>query len=121
MKSKWDHSPDQKLIIHFLENKILRTGHVQIDKALCLGLGCFGSRDLPEYYGTEISGEHGKFWADNFSFIQLLVFETVVNVLGRKSAVQEVAFQDPGFNVADQIFLERRGYTVLDVPASEIA
>ncbi|MCJ1308038.1 hypothetical protein MMC25_001688 [Agyrium rufum] len=120
IQEKWVDSPQRASLIDFIEEKILPMTDLDVDSALCLGLGPLDQLYWPEYFTHEISGERGRFWADNFCFIQLLVFETVVDTLKRKFDIKHVMFQDPAFHDPDQAFLERRGHTVVPFPASEM-
>ena len=86
IKDKWGKSPKREMLVEAVKKKILPAGRVEIENALCLGIGSFEKVEFAEYYGSEISGDKGEFWANNFSFIQLLVFETVLDVLSMRVA-----------------------------------
>ena len=63
LQTMWARSHERKTIIEFLENRIIPMKDIRIENALCLGLGTF----------------------ENSSYQQLLIFETVVDALSKKS------------------------------------
>ncbi|MCJ1312852.1 hypothetical protein MMC25_006528 [Agyrium rufum] len=117
----WKDSPERALLIAFVERTILLSPDIQIDNALCISLGTLGDRLWEPYHGSPMWAFIGKFWADNFSFHQLAVFETVLDTLKKKFDINKVAFQDMSFGDADVAFLQQRGHTVIPYPARAIA
>ncbi|MCJ1306419.1 hypothetical protein MMC25_000061 [Agyrium rufum] len=121
VQEQWEGSPDQEKLRKFIKSTILPLDELEIDSALCLGLGPLDFDEYSEYFGTELFGEQEKFWADNFRFIQLIIFETVIDMLKERFDIKVVAFQDPKFGAADEAFLQDRGHQVIPYPASEVA
>ena len=49
---------------------------------------------------------------------QLIAFETSIEMLKQQHTISQVYFQGSSFNPVDRAFLESRGYTILESPAS---
>ena len=82
IEEKWKSSEHREAILEFLDECILPIDGFRIENALCLGLGSFGWV-MPEEYATEPS-PRAEWFVKNHSFHQLLVFETVVDVLSKR-------------------------------------
>lgn len=90
---EWNTSESRAALVTFLRDEILESPLVEVDSAVHMGLGSM------ERFSRCLS------W--------LLVFETIVSVLGEKFRVFQVRFSDPGFTAVDCAFLRERGHHVL--------
>lgn len=142
---KWDNSLQKHALRSVIRSKLL-SSTIQIESAVCLGLGSFENSKLealsaicrekefidvpiPDSWDDEISSEDDLDVGDiemnyefqkvrNQSLYQLIIFETVLEYLRDKFELLQshTYFQDPTFSQSDVHFLETRGYTVLPYP-----
>ena len=104
LRKAWEGSR-QHLEFGTTITKAMNSNALQITSCLCLGLGSLSrKRDTHESSARHMS--------------QLIAFETSIEMLKQKHTISQVFFQDPSFNPVDRVFLESRGYTILESPAS---
>ena len=82
---KWTKSSDRQELVDLLERILPTLDDKAIENALCLGLGSFQTV-LPESYGREScpAGPMYQYYVKNFTFLQLLIFETVIDALSTR-------------------------------------
>ena len=106
LKEAWEASP-QHLEFSAAITKAMHKP-LRITSCMCLGLG-------------SLCGELGPLEPPNLAanpMKQLITFETSISMLRQQHNISHVYFQDPVFNAVDRAFLESRGYTILESPAS---
>lgn len=106
LKTAWEASPQHFKFCAAVTKAMKKS--LRITSCLCLGLG-------------SLCSELGRFETHNLSAIhmnQLIAFETSISMLRQQHEISHVYFQDPVFNPVDRAFLESRGYTMLESPAS---
>ena len=104
LKQAWEGSPLQ-LEFGDAVTKAMEQKSLQITSCLCLGLGSLSNRCDTHEYSAKIMN-------------QLIAFETSIGILRQQHTILHVYFQDPVFNAVDRTFLESRGYSILESPAS---
>ena len=107
----WSESPTFKQMKDVMEKRILKLDGLAIDRCVCLGLG-----SITTYLSTATEcsiSDSGR------PLLQLIVLESLIEMLKTKFTIPRVIFQDPGFEASDLTFLASRGYEVLDVPMGD--
>lgn len=104
MTAVWNSSEQKVGADKFLTQTILRLENLNINRAICIGLGSF-CLDSPNPAYPQSLNIMGQFVALE-SWLKLLE-------AGGKKMTKGVFIQDPAFTGADREFLESKGYTVL--------
>ena len=122
----WEACAECKEYHDFFVDTIVKLKTMRVEQAMCLGLGSLSSVN---YYSNNGNADQ--------PMRQLVVFESLVKLLrkyeaafrkpglhanhttGRKFKIRKVFFQDPTFTQTDCVFLDQRGYQIIESPMSE--
>jgi len=141
ISSLWDGSLEQHALLSTMQRKLRNIEILQIDSAMCLGLGSMErvrpsrvvssgwstegiTPEVPDSWESDISSDdepnltvepHHRLGTTPINHIlyQLVIFETAIEFLREEFVFKNIYFHDPIFSKADVAFLEQRGYKVI--------
>lgn len=100
--NEWRGLPLYQSWVDTIKQTVWQQQNLKITSCMCLGLGSF-------------SGSN----ACNRSLAQLVVFESIFDLLKTKYNIEHVYLQEPRFSELDLEFLRAKGYKVLYTPESD--
>ena len=139
LEAEWNTSAQKQAIINILNKRVFAVKDLEINSAVCLGLGTFiqpydQAIAYPGIMGS--SGDESEAEDDEEGFLtggsnladgrtprnnplyQLLIFSEVLRILRERfpSFQGKARFQDPDFIPRDVVFLQSRGHEVIPFP-----
>ncbi|KAL8897637.1 MAG: hypothetical protein Q9207_007109 [Kuettlingeria erythrocarpa] len=101
LTDSYQRSEDGGKLVRFIEQRVLGATGLVVGSCIVAGLGSFNSSPRAR--------------------LQLVAFETMLEVLRWKFDIEEVMIQDPAMDQLDEEFVQERGYTILQHPEAQNA